>query len=92
MAESTVILDAAAIGRALARIAHEIAERNEKSADVVLVGIPAGGEGLPKGWVNYFLKFGNTPFPSAPSMSPCTATIWTAASRPKFTPPSCPST
>jgi len=46
MPESIVILDAAAIGRALTRIAHEIAERNENSAEVVLVGIPAGGDSL----------------------------------------------
>lgn len=46
MPESTVILDAAAIGRALARIAHEIAERNENSREVALVGIPAGGNAL----------------------------------------------
>lgn len=43
MPESNVILNATAIQRALTRIAHEIAERNEKSAEVVLVGIPAGG-------------------------------------------------
>jgi pyrimidine operon attenuation protein / uracil phosphoribosyltransferase len=43
MPESNVILDASAIGRALMRIAHEIAERNENSAEVVLVGIPSGG-------------------------------------------------
>jgi pyrimidine operon attenuation protein/uracil phosphoribosyltransferase len=43
MPESSVILDAAAIGRALTRIAHEIAERNEVGAEVVLVGIPEGG-------------------------------------------------
>jgi pyrimidine operon attenuation protein / uracil phosphoribosyltransferase len=43
MPEATVILDAGAIQRALTRIAHEIAERNEKSAEVVLVGIPQGG-------------------------------------------------
>jgi pyrimidine operon attenuation protein / uracil phosphoribosyltransferase len=46
MPEPTVILDAAAIGRALVRIAHEIAERNENSAEVVLAGIPAGGDVL----------------------------------------------
>jgi pyrimidine operon attenuation protein/uracil phosphoribosyltransferase len=46
MPESTVILDANAIGRALARIAHEIAERNENSSEVVLIGIPAGGNAL----------------------------------------------
>lgn len=43
MPEPLVILDAVAIQRALTRIAHEIAERNEHSAEVVLVGIPAGG-------------------------------------------------
>jgi pyrimidine operon attenuation protein/uracil phosphoribosyltransferase len=46
MPEATVILDANAIGRALTRIAHEIAERNENSAEVVLVGIPEGGAPL----------------------------------------------
>ena len=43
MPESTVILDANSIQRALTRIAHEIAERNEISAEVVLIGIPTGG-------------------------------------------------
>ena len=43
MPEPTVILDATAIQRALTRIAHEIAERNEISAEVVLIGIPTGG-------------------------------------------------
>jgi pyrimidine operon attenuation protein / uracil phosphoribosyltransferase len=43
MSEATVILDAGAIQRALTRIAHEIAERNEASTEVVLVGIPEGG-------------------------------------------------
>jgi pyrimidine operon attenuation protein/uracil phosphoribosyltransferase len=43
MPESTVILDANTIQRALTRIAHEIAERNENSAEVVFIGIPAGG-------------------------------------------------
>jgi pyrimidine operon attenuation protein/uracil phosphoribosyltransferase len=43
MSETTVILNAAAIQRALSRIAHEITERNETSADVVLVGIQRGG-------------------------------------------------
>jgi pyrimidine operon attenuation protein/uracil phosphoribosyltransferase len=43
MPETTIILDAVAIQRALTRVAHEIAERNEVSVEVVLVGIPAGG-------------------------------------------------
>ena len=43
MPEPTIILDAAALQRALARIAHEIAERNESSEEVVLVGVQRGG-------------------------------------------------
>src|SRR5207245_9267698 len=43
MPEPTVILDAAALRRALARVAHEIAERNESSTEVVLVGVQRGG-------------------------------------------------
>ncbi len=35
-----------AIQRTLTRIAHEIAERNEHHAEVVLVGIPVGGDHL----------------------------------------------
>ncbi len=37
------ILNAEAIQRALTRIAHEIAERNENSQEVVLIGIQRGG-------------------------------------------------
>ena len=43
MPESTLILTAPAMQRALTRIAHEIAERNEAGAEVVLVGIQRGG-------------------------------------------------
>ena len=43
MPKATVILNAPAIQRTLTRIAHEIAERNEASAEVVLVGIQRGG-------------------------------------------------
>lgn len=46
MPEPTIILDALAIQRSLTRIAHEIAERNEHAGDVVLVGIPVGGDHL----------------------------------------------
>ncbi len=42
MAEQSVILNAPAMQRALARIAHEIAERNE-AGEVVLIGIQKGG-------------------------------------------------
>jgi pyrimidine operon attenuation protein / uracil phosphoribosyltransferase len=43
MAEPILILNAAAVDRALTRIAHEIAERNDVSNDVVLVGVQRGG-------------------------------------------------
>jgi pyrimidine operon attenuation protein/uracil phosphoribosyltransferase len=43
MPEITILLDAGAVQRALTRIAHEIAERNEKGTEVVLIGIPQGG-------------------------------------------------
>ncbi len=43
MPETTLILNASAMQRALTRIAHEIAERNEIGSDVVLVGIQRGG-------------------------------------------------
>lgn len=46
MPETTVILNAPAIQRALTRIAHEIAERNEAAAAVVLVGVPLVGDQL----------------------------------------------
>jgi pyrimidine operon attenuation protein / uracil phosphoribosyltransferase len=40
---AVLILDAFAMNRALTRIAHEIAERNELSTNVVLVGVQRGG-------------------------------------------------
>ena len=40
---NVMILDAGAITRALTRIAHEIAERNEDGTPVVIVGIQRGG-------------------------------------------------
>ena len=46
MPDPAVILNAAAIQRALTRIAHEIAERNEAGTEVVLVGVPLVGDQL----------------------------------------------
>ncbi|MBI5384123.1 MAG: bifunctional pyr operon transcriptional regulator/uracil phosphoribosyltransferase PyrR [Verrucomicrobia bacterium] len=43
MSQPSIILSAAAIHRALTRIAHEIAERNETNHHVALVGIQRGG-------------------------------------------------
>ena len=43
MPERTVLLDAKAIHRVLTRIAHEIAERNEASNSVAIVGVQRGG-------------------------------------------------
>jgi len=43
MPEASPILNAPAIQRALTRIAHEIAEHNEVSSDVVLIGIQRPG-------------------------------------------------
>ena len=43
MPESGQILNSGGMQRALSRIAHEIAERNEQSSQVVLVGIQRGG-------------------------------------------------
>jgi pyrimidine operon attenuation protein / uracil phosphoribosyltransferase len=43
MPDPTLILNALAIQRALTRIAHEIAERNEAGSEVVVVGIQRGG-------------------------------------------------
>ncbi|MBM3834182.1 MAG: bifunctional pyr operon transcriptional regulator/uracil phosphoribosyltransferase PyrR [Verrucomicrobia bacterium] len=43
MPSPTVLLDAAAIQRAVGRIAHEIVERNASASDVVMVGIQRGG-------------------------------------------------
>ncbi|MCI0748509.1 MAG: bifunctional pyr operon transcriptional regulator/uracil phosphoribosyltransferase PyrR [Verrucomicrobia subdivision 3 bacterium] len=43
MSDKTVILTAAAIHRVLTRIAHEIAERNEDSHTVGVIGVQTGG-------------------------------------------------
>src|SRR4051794_37125835 len=43
MPESKLVFNAQSLNRALTRIAHEIAERNDAPADVALIGIQKGG-------------------------------------------------
>lgn len=43
MPESTLILNASALQKALTRIAHEVSERNDASNQVVIIGIQRGG-------------------------------------------------
>ena len=63
MPETTVILDALAIQRALTRIAHEIAERNAHSAEVALIGIPIGGDHLAARLAKLLSAIWNHPVP-----------------------------
>jgi pyrimidine operon attenuation protein / uracil phosphoribosyltransferase len=63
MPEPAVILDAPAIVRALKRIAHEIAERNLNSAEVVLVGIPKGGDHLARQLGGFLAEIWKHPVP-----------------------------
>ncbi len=64
MAESTVILNTAAIQRALTRVAHEIAERNESSGDIVLVGIQRGGVPLTQNLAALLAAIWKNPVPT----------------------------
>jgi pyrimidine operon attenuation protein / uracil phosphoribosyltransferase len=43
MSEPVVVLSATALERALKRMAHEIAERNESAKDLVVIGVQRGG-------------------------------------------------
>jgi len=63
MPDATVILDAIAIQRALTRIAHEIAERNEAGGEVALVGIPVGGDHLAARLAKTLAGIWNQPVP-----------------------------
>jgi pyrimidine operon attenuation protein/uracil phosphoribosyltransferase len=63
MPHSTVVLDAAAMQRALTRIAHEIAERNEDRAEVVLIGIQRGGVFLAQRLAGTLNSIWNHPVP-----------------------------
>src|SRR5580658_349475 len=56
-----LILDGAAMGRALTRIAHEIAERNENSSEVALIGVQRGGVFLAERLAGILQKIWNHP-------------------------------
>jgi len=63
MPTPSVVLNPAAMRHALTRIAHEIAERNENSAEVVLVGIQRGGVFLARRLAATLLTIWNHPVP-----------------------------
>ena len=52
-----LVLSESAIHRALVRIAHEIAERNDHSSEVILIGIQKGK--LAKTWVYQAIRTRN---------------------------------
>ncbi len=61
--EVHVIMDEAAIRRALTRIAHEILERNKGIENCVLIGIKTRGEFLAKRLAGKILEIEGTPVP-----------------------------
>ena len=64
MSEEVVILSATALERALKRMAHEIAERNDSPKDVVLVGVQRGGVFLATRLVTLLKEILGHPVPS----------------------------
>lgn len=63
MSEASIILNHSAIQRALTRIAHEIAERNDAAAEVVLIGIQEGGVPLAERLAGILTHIWNQPVP-----------------------------
>ena len=63
MPTPTIVLNPAALRHALTRIAHEIAERNENSAEVALVGIQRGGVFLARRLAATLLTIWDQPVP-----------------------------
>lgn len=64
MPSSTLILNPIALERALTRIAHEIAERNERSDDVAIVGVQKGGVHLARRLAAILAAIWGRPVPS----------------------------
>src|SRR5438093_5418195 len=63
MPDPTVILNTSSLQRALARIAHEIAERNDLGTEVVLVGVQRGGVHLAQRLANFLSGIWGQPVP-----------------------------
>src|SRR5437868_8336038 len=62
--QSTVIMNAGAMQRALTRMAHEIVEANESGADVVLIGIQRGGVNVAQRLAKIVSDIWKNPVPS----------------------------
>jgi len=63
MQEEKIILDSQSVNRAIARIAHEIIERNKGVNDVVLVGVVTRGVPMAKLLAECILKFESVSVP-----------------------------
>ena len=64
MGENVTVLNEGAIQRAMTRVAHEIAERNESGSNVVLVGIQRGGVPLAKCLAEVLSQIWKAPVPT----------------------------
>lgn len=64
MSETVSLLDAPALQRVLTRVAHEIAERNERSTEVVLIGIQDSGVPLARRLATMLESIWGHPVPS----------------------------
>jgi len=64
MSEPIVILSATALERALKRMAHEIAERNESAKDLVMIGVQRGGVFLASRLANLLKEILGQPVPA----------------------------
>jgi pyrimidine operon attenuation protein/uracil phosphoribosyltransferase len=58
-----VVLDAAAVGRCLRRIAHEVAERHADGAGLALVAIASGGVPVAEGIAAHLVELIGSPVP-----------------------------
>src|SRR5690349_11821540 len=64
MTNSSILLNAQAMQRALTRIAHEIVERNDPSSDLVIIGIQRSGVPLAQRLGKSLAEILNHPVPA----------------------------